>query len=166
MDPNPPNGSYTPPPAGSYVPPPPPPPTYGGGGYVPPAGGGAAPPAEIGSLKIFFLVSLIVNAVATLVWVLSVLGVGLATCGIGCLLIVIPAVSGAAIVFDSMALSKMNQAPTPAIHGFLKTAAIFDIISGVVGMSVVPLVMGILSLLYLQKPEVQRYYGAPQASAF
>jgi hypothetical protein len=141
-------------PGGPFVPPPPPPPP-------PSFGGGASlPPGDVGTLRVFFLVSLIVNAVATLVWLLSVLGFGAATCGFGCVLIVIPLVSGVAIVLDAMALSKMNLPPNAAIHGFLKTAAILDIVSGVVGMSVVPLVMGILCLVYLQKPEVQRYYGA------
>lgn len=148
------------PPIGSYTPPPPPPPPQSGGAYVPPRPGGVLPPGEIGSIKIFFLVSLIVNAVATAGWLLSVVGIGAATCGLGCLLIVIPAVSGVAIVLDSMAMSKMNQPPSPATYSFLKTAAIFDIVSGVIAMSIVPLVMGILCLVHLQKPDVQRYYGA------
>jgi hypothetical protein len=147
------------PPAGSYTPPPPPPPPSS---YIPPApGSGFYPPGDVGTIKVFFIVSLVVNAIATLMWLFSVLGVGLATCGIGCLLIVLPAVTGAATVFDAMAVSKMGQAPNQGVYGFLKTTAIMDIVSGVIGMSVVPLVMGILALIFLQKPEVQRYYGIP-----
>ena len=142
--------------SGSYTPPPPPPPP---GGMYPPSGASGLPPGDVGSMKTFFLVSLIVNAVATLIWIVSALGAGIATCGIGCVLIVIPIVSGVAIVLDSMALSKMGQAPSPATHGFLKTAAILDIVSGVVSVGVIPLVMGILCLINLGKPDVQRYYG-------
>jgi hypothetical protein len=94
---------------------------------------------------------------------MSVVGIGVATCGIGCLFIVVPAVSIAALVLDSMALQKMNQAPTPAIYSFLKMAAILDIVSGVVTMFIVQLVLGILCLLFLQKPEVQRHYTAPNS---
>ena len=144
-------GTYVPPP----IPPPPPPP------YTPPPAqhAGGFPPGEVGTVKIFFIVSLIVNAIATLAWLFSVMGFGIATCGLGCLLIVLPAVTCAATVFDAMAVSKMGQAPTAGVYSFLKTAAIMDIVSGVIGMSVVPVVMGILALVFLQKPEVQRYYG-------
>lgn len=155
-DPGSPNGPAGP--AGTYVPPPPPPPPS----YVPPvqSAPGGVPPADVGTVKIFFIVSLVVNALAALTWMGIVFGAAVATCGIGCLLIVVPAVPVAATVLDAMALAKMGQPPVGGTYGFLKTAAIMDIIAGVVGTSVVPLVMGILILVFLAKPDVQRYYGA------
>ncbi len=148
-------------PAGTYVPPPPPPPPP----YMPPPPGqsGSYPPGDVGTVKVFFIVSLVVNAIATLMWLFSVVGVGIATCGIGCLLIVLPAITGAATVLDAMAVSKLGQPPNIGVYSFLKSAAIMDIVAGVIGMSIVPIVMGILALVYLQKPEVQRYYGQPGA---
>lgn len=146
-------------PSGSYTPPPPPP---GGGSYVPPP---PVPPAyapnEIGTLKIFFIVSLVVNAISTGVWLLSVLGIGAATCGLGCLLIIIPAVPCVALVLDAMAIQKLGYAPNPGTHSFLKTTAIIDIVAGVVSVGIVPVVMGVLALISLQKPEMLRYFGLP-----
>jgi len=60
-----------------------------------------------------------------------------------------------------MALSKLNQPPTPFVASTVKTAAIMDIAAGVVALSVVPLVMGILTLVYLQKPTVMAYFNMP-----
>lgn len=141
-------GSYTPPP----LPPPPPPLT----GSVPPQ-----QPADIGMLRTFFIISLVVNAIATLAWLVSTILGGMATCGIGCLLIVIPVVTGAALTLDAMALQKFNR-PDAKTGSFLRTAAIMDIVAGAVGMSAVPLVMGILCLIQLGKPESQNYYGGLQ----
>lgn len=140
---------------GSYTPPPPPPPPS----YVPPPAGGPFLPADLGSLKIFFLVSLIVNAVVTGVWLLSVVGFGAATCGLGCLLIFVPAIPGVALVFDAMSLSKLGLPPNPATYSFLKTTAILDIVAGVISVGIVPVVMGILALMSLQNPQMQRYFG-------
>jgi polyferredoxin len=135
---------------GTYLPPPPAPP----GGYY-------GPPAELGSIKTFFIVSLIVHALAALVWLLVVLKVGILTCGIGCALVVVPAFLIAAIAFDAMAVSKLDQPPNPAAIGTLRTAAILDIISGALGFSIVPLIMGILVIVSLQKPDIRQYYGVP-----
>lgn len=150
-------------PGGSYTPPPPPPPP-GGGSYVPPPpsyGGGAYVPNDISTLKIFFIVSLVVNAISTGVWLLSVVGIGAATCGLGCLLIIIPAVPCVALVLDAMAIQKLGYAGNPATHSFLKTTAIIDIVAGVVSVGIVPVVMGVLALINLQKPEMLRYFGMP-----
>lgn len=117
-------------------------------------------PADVGTIRVFFIVSLIVNAIATMAWLGSTVVGGIATCGLGCLLIVLPTASAVAIVLDAMAISKLNQPPSTAIADFLKLTAIVDIIAGTVTMSVVPLIMGILVLVYLQKPEVKAHFGS------
>ena len=58
-----------------------------------------------------------------------------------------------------MAISKVNAPPSAGVSSFLNFAAIADIVAGAVGVSLVPLVMGILSMVFLQKPEVQRYFA-------
>jgi hypothetical protein len=132
---------------------PPPPPPQQAFGPV------AVPPQEIATLRVFVLVALIINSIATLAWLATTVTGGLATCGVGCLLIVVPAVTGIAIWLDALALSKLNLPPNPYVAGAVKNAAIMDIVAGVVGMSVVPLVMGILALVYLDKPQVRAYFG-------
>ena len=131
------------------LPPPPPPPAY-------------AVPADVGTLRVFVLVSLIVNALATAGWLAATIASGAATCGLGCLLIVIPVVTGVAIWLDAVALSKLNQPPGPHVAAAVQTAGIMDIVAGVVSMSGVPLVLGILALVFLQKPEVAAYFNAPR----
>lgn len=140
-------------------PPPPPPslPPYLGSTPIAPS----TQPPDFGLIRIFFIVSLIVNSVATLWWLGSTFAMGIATCGVGCLLIILPVVTGSAIVLDAMALSKLNR-PDAKTESFLRLAAIMDIVSGVVALSAVPLVMGILNLVHLQKPEVQRYFRRPE----
>jgi len=131
------------------VPPPPP---------IPPA---TIPvrPREVENLRIFFIVAAIVNGVITVVWLFSVVVGWLKTKGIGCLLIFIPMITGAACILDIMAISKVNAPPSAGVSSFLNFAAIADIVAGAVGVSLVPLVMGILSMVFLQKPEVQRYFA-------
>jgi hypothetical protein len=106
------------------------------------------------------LVSLIVNALATAGWLAATIAGGAATCGFGCLLIVIPVVTGVAIWLDAVALSKLNGPPSPYVVSAVKSAGILDIIAGVVGMSGVPLVLGILTLVFLDKPEVLAYFNS------
>lgn len=116
-------------------------------------------PQEVENLRIFFIVAAIVNGVITVVWLFSVVVGGLASCGIGCLLIFIPMITGAACVLDILAISKMNGPPSAGVGSFLNFAAIADIVAGAVGISLVPLVMGILSMVFLQKPDVRRYFA-------
>jgi hypothetical protein len=115
-------------------------------------------PQEVDNLRIFFIVAAIVNGIVTIVWLISVVLGGIASCGIGCLLIFIPMITGAACVLDIMAMSKLNGPPSPSVRSFLNFAAIADIVAGAVGVSLVPLVMGILSMVFLSKPDVQRYF--------
>jgi hypothetical protein len=117
------------------------------------------PPPEIANIRVFFLVSAIVNAIVTFAWLIATVAMGLATMGIGCLLIFIPFITGAVCVMDFIASSKAVGPPTSGARSFLTFVAIADILSGVFGASVVQLVMGILSLVFLNKQEVQAYYA-------
>lgn len=144
----PPGGNYQPPPSTGEVPP----------AGIPPAAPPPTQPQDVGMIRVFVLVALITNALATVFWIASTVVGGLASCGIGCLFIFVPAITAAAVAFDAVTLNKMNQPPSAGVASALQTSAIGDIIAGVVGMSFVPLVMGILILVFLQKPEVSRYY--------
>lgn len=124
----------------------------------PPGSGSSLPPGELGAVKMFFIVSMIVHAMAGLMW-LVVLKAGILACGIGCVLVVVPALLVAAIVFDATAIKKLEEPPSPAAYSTLRTAAILDIISGALSFSVIPFVMGILALLNIQKPQIRQYYG-------
>lgn len=141
------------------VPPLPPPPPQ----PPPPAPAPAVPqPPDVGTLRVFILISLVVNALATMGWVGATVAGGAATCGVGCLLGIVPAVTIIALCLDAMALAKLNYPPNAYVAASVKNAAIMDIVAGVVGMSIVPVVMGILLLVYLDKPPVRAYFAAGQ----
>lgn len=105
--------------------------------------------------RTYFLVCGIVNVIAAVFWaVLTFIG-GLATCGCGCLLIVLPMIHLTVMVFDFIAVSRLAAPPTPEVYSFLKLAAILDIIAG---LAVVPLILGILNLQLLARPEIYRHF--------
>jgi hypothetical protein len=108
---------------------------------------------DLATLRSFFLVSGIFNALAIVAAFFWIPLVGLATCGFGCVLVVLPVLNTVAAVMDFVALTRLDgSAENPA--GFLRAAAILDIVAGFLG-SMIPLVFGILELIYLGKPEVQ-----------
>jgi hypothetical protein len=109
----------------------------------------------VNNLKTYFLVSAIANAVAIVVGGISVVLTGLATCGLGCILIVLPLINAAVLIFDIMAYSKTSEPPSPESYSFLRMAAVLDLLAC---FSLVPLIMGILSLQVLARPEVYAYF--------
>lgn len=111
--------------------------------------------AALGSLKTYYLISGIANAIAMVVGTVAILVGGAMTCGVGCLLLFLPLINVGVMVFDFVASSKVSQAPSPRIYSFLRTASILDIVAC---FAVIPLIMGILSLQVLGKPEIRRYF--------
>jgi hypothetical protein len=109
----------------------------------------------VNNLKTYFLVSAIANAVAIVVGGISVLLTGLATCGIGCVFIFLPLINTTVMVFDIIAYSKASEPPSPEIYSFLRMAAILDLLAC---FFLVPLVMGILNLQILGRPEIYAYF--------
>jgi len=111
--------------------------------------------AALGSLKTYYLISGIANAVAMVVGTVAIVIGGAMTCGVGCLLLFLPLINIVVMVFDFVASSKVSQAPSAKTYSFLRTASILDIVAC---FAVIPLIMGILSLQILGKPEVRRYF--------
>ena len=95
------------------------------------------------------------NVVATAFWATMTLIGGLMTCGIGCLLIFLPSGHLTVLIFDFIAVSRFSAPPTPGTLSFLKMVAILDLLAG---LAVVPLVLGILNLVLLAKPEVYAHF--------
>ena len=109
--------------------------------------------------RTYFLVCGIVNLIAAIVWALVTLFGGLATCFFGCLLVVFPILHFAVMIFDFIAASRLSSPPTPGTYSFLKLTAILDIVAG---LAVVPLILGILNLQLLARPEIYaHFHGDP-----
>jgi hypothetical protein len=111
--------------------------------------------AALGSLKTYYLISGIANAIAMVVGSIAIVIGGIATCGLGCVLLFLPLINTGVMIFDFVASSKVTQAPSRSTYSFLRTASILDIVAC---FAVIPLIMGILSLQILGKPEVRRHF--------
>lgn len=114
------------------------------------------------NMKTYYLVSAISNGVGVLLWGTYGILFGLATCGIGCLFLVLPIINLTVMILDIMAMGKVEQAPTPQAYSFLKFTAIADIVACFI---LVPLIMGILNLQNLGKPEVYAYFNPEPGAA-
>lgn len=107
------------------------------------------------NLELFYLVSGIANALALVIGLFWVLVAGLTTFGCGCILIVLPMINAVVMVFDFMAYSRLDLPPSPDTFSFLRLVAVLDILAC---FAIVPLVMGVLSLVTLGKPEIYAYF--------
>jgi hypothetical protein len=115
----------------------------------------------VNNIRTHFLIAAIGNGIAALIGTIWVIVAGAATCGIGCLFFFLPLINVAVMATDLIAMSKVQQPPSPSLYSFLKMASIFDIFAC---FAIVPLVMGILNLQVLGKPEIHTYFhGGPAA---
>lgn len=115
----------------------------------------------VNNIRTHFLIAAIGNGVALVAGTIGVLVAGAATCGIGCLLFFLPLINVAVLITDLIAMSKIKESPSPSVYSFLKMASIFDIFAC---FALVPLVMGILNLQLLGKPEVHTYFHGNSAA--
>lgn len=111
--------------------------------------------STLNTSRTYFLVCGIVNLVAGAFWATMTLIGGLVTCGLGCLLIFLPMIHLTVMIFDFVAASRFSSPPTPGTLTFLKFVAVMDILTG---LAVVPLILGILNLLLLTRPEVYAHF--------
>ena len=133
------------------LPPPPPEPRLS------PSSGETA--ADLQTLRTFYLVSAIVNGIAAIGWAFTAVFIGVTTCGVGCITVVIPIFAGVALYMDVESIRRIDRGLTAGDSSFLLSTAILDIVAGVCG-SVVPIVFGILECVWLYRPAVQRvFYG-------
>ncbi len=138
-------GGFGPPPDGGGFGPPP-----GGGGFGPPAGGGfggpggGAPP-DYKTAGTLMMVSGIINLLTAGVWTLALIWLCVG------ILWVVPL--GVAFGEFVVGVAVMNGTP----HSQAKTASVLGLIAGVLNMNVFSIVLEIIALVKLGKPEVTAY---------
>jgi hypothetical protein len=109
---------------------------------------------QLNLIRIFFLISGILNILYGLGWSgYTVLG-GLVTCGIGCLFGAIPAINIIACIMDFVSYNRLNRMNRSGSYNTLQFAAIFDIVSVLTGNSA-SMIFGILALVFLNNEEVK-----------
>jgi len=107
---------------------------------------------QLNLIKIFFLISGILNICYALGWGgYSIIG-GLITCGIGCLFGIVPIINVIACVMDFMAYNKINRMDRTGTFSTIQFAAIFDIVSILSG-NFGSMILGIITLVMLNNPE-------------
>jgi hypothetical protein len=112
----------------------------------------------LNNLRTHFMISAIGNGIGFIAGCILVGVGGLATCGVGCLLFVLPLINLTVMIFDLVAMSKASQPPSPRTYSFLKMVSIFDLFAC---LAVVPLIMGVLNLQTLGRPDVYAYFHSP-----
>lgn len=111
---------------------------------------------QLNLLRIFFLISGIINAAYALGWSGYTIIGGLLTCGLGCLFGALPVINVIACVMDFISynrLSKMNRTGT---YSTLQFTAIFDIVTILTG-NFYSMVAGIVGIVFLNNEEVKQF---------
>lgn len=113
-------------------------------------------PSELQTAKTFFLVSGIINILGFLGWGGSTILGGIATCGIGCLIGILPVINVVSCIMDFIAYSKLNNVNQQGTFGTIQTAAIFQIITILTG-NIVSFIFGIINLNNFGKESVKTF---------
>jgi len=123
-------------------------------GQMPPASGGQIS-LVLNNMKTYYLISAIGNGIFFLIGSITVLLTGLSTCGLGCVLGLFPIINIAVMIMDIIAMQKLGERPSRDVYSYLKVTSIFDIVAC---FALIPLIMGVLNLQNLGKPEVYEYF--------
>lgn len=112
---------------------------------------------EINLLRMFALISGILNAVFAVTWVAYTLLFGLVTCGLMCIFGLIPAINIIACIMDFITYNKLNNRNQRGTFGTIQFAAIFDIVSVLTG-NIASMIFGIITLVYINNQDLKNYF--------
>jgi hypothetical protein len=102
-------------------------------------------PSELQTSKTFFLVSGIINILAFFGWGTSTIVGGAFSCGLGCIIGILPVINIIGCILDFIAYNKLNTLNRTGTYGTIQTAAVFQIVTIMTG-NVVSFVFGIITL--------------------
>ncbi len=102
-------------------------------------------PSELQTAKTFFLVSGIINILAFFGWGTSTIVGGAFSCGIGCLMGILPVINIISCIMDFIAYNKLNTLNRTGTYDTMQTASVFQIVTIVTG-NVISFIFGILNL--------------------
>jgi hypothetical protein len=111
---------------------------------------------QLNLLKIFYLISGLINVFFALGWSGYTFIGGLVTCGIGCLFGAFPIINIIACVMDFIAYSRLNRMDRSGSYSSLQFASIFDIITILTG-NAASMAFGIVGIIFLNNEEVKQY---------
>ena len=113
-------------------------------------------PEQLNLLKIFSIISAIVNIVFALGWIIYTIVLGTFSCGIGCVFGILPVINIIACIMDFVAYTKLNNLNRMGTYSSVQFAAIFDIVTILTG-NAASMIFGIIGLIYLNNGEIKNY---------
>lgn len=111
---------------------------------------------QLNLLKVFFLVSAILNILCGITWIIYTIIGGIVSCGFGCVLGFFPVINILACVMDFVVYGKLANQNKTGTYSSIQFAAVFDIISILTG-NVLSAIVGIVALVFLNNNEVKSY---------
>lgn len=108
-------------------------------------------PTELQTSRTFFLISGIMNILVFLGWGGTTILGGLVTCGIGCLLGLVPLINVVSCIMDFTAYNKLNKLDVTGTFSTMQFAAILEIVTVISG-NIISVVFGIIILTFLNNP--------------
>lgn len=113
---------------------------------------------QVNLLKIFALISAILNMIFAVSWIIYTLVGGIITCGIGCIFGVVPVINIIACILDFISYNKLNSQNHSGTFSSVQFAAIFDIITILTG-NLASMIFGIIAVVFLNNDEIKNYFS-------
>ncbi len=110
---------------------------------------------QLNLLRIFYLISGILNVGCALGWSGYTLIGGLVTCGLGCLFGALPVINIIACVMDFISYSRLSKMDRSGTYSTLQFTSIFDIITILTG-NIFSMIVGIVGLVFINNEEFKR----------
>ncbi|HMT10372.1 MAG TPA: hypothetical protein PKA39_01965 [Ignavibacteria bacterium] len=116
---------------------------------------------QLNLLRIFALVSGILNIAYALGWSGYTIIGGLITCGFGCLFGAVPVLNIIAAIMDFIVYSRLTNLNRSGTYSSMQFAGVFDIISVLTG-NIFSMCFGIVMLIVLNNEEAKQYLREKQ----
>lgn len=116
---------------------------------------------QLNLLRIFALVSGILNIAYALGWSGYTIIGGLVTCGFGCLFGAVPVLNIIAAIMDFIVYSRLTNLNRSGTYSSMQFAGVFDIISVLTG-NIFSMCFGIVMLIVLNNEEAKQYLREKQ----
>lgn len=113
-------------------------------------------PSELQTAKTFFLVSGIINILGFLGWGTSTVVGGAFSCGLGCIVGILPVLNIISSILDFIAYNKLNTLNRTGTYGTIQTAAVFQIVTILTG-NIVSFIFGIITLNNIGRDSIRTF---------
>jgi hypothetical protein len=113
-------------------------------------------PSELQTAKTFFLVSGIINILGFLGWGTSTVIGGAFSCGLGCIVGILPVLNIISSIMDFIAYNKLNTLNRTGTYSTIQTASVFQIVTILTG-NVVSFVFGIINLNNIGRDSIKSF---------